>query len=71
MSEIQKVDARGLSCPQPVVLTQQSIKNSQENFEVLVNSVVSMENVLRCVTKNKLQADVIEDGEDYIIKVTR
>ncbi len=60
-----------MSCPQPVVLALKIIKNNEDDFEVLVNSVVSMENVIRCVNKNKLKADVLEDGEDYIIKVTR
>ena len=62
-----RVDARGLSCPQPVILTQKAIKEGMENFEVLVNSVVSRENVIRCIEKNKLQAKVREDGEDFVI----
>lgn len=69
MSTSKTVDARGLSCPQPVVMTQQAIKSGENNFEVLVNSVVSKENVIRCVENNKLQASVKEDGEDFIITV--
>jgi tRNA 2-thiouridine synthesizing protein A len=64
------IDARGLSCPQPVLMTQQAIKNGEKNFEVLVNSEVSKENVLRCINKNKLTATVREEGEDFILTVT-
>lgn len=71
MDTIKTIDARGLSCPQPVILTQKAIKNEENDFEVLVNSVVSMENVLRCTEKNKLKAEVIENGEDFIIRVSR
>ncbi len=71
MDTIRTIDARGLSCPQPVILTQKAIKSEDNDFEVLVNSVVSMENVLRCTEKNKLKAEVIENGEDFIIRVSR
>jgi len=64
-----KVDARGLSCPQPVILTQKAIKDGNKNFEVLVDSVVSKENVVRCVEKNKLNAEVRENGEEFCITV--
>jgi TusA-related sulfurtransferase len=71
MSNTKQVDARGLSCPQPVVLTQKAIKDGNESFAVLVNSVVSKENVLRCVGKNNMKAQVKEDGEDFIIEVSK
>jgi TusA-related sulfurtransferase len=65
------VDARGLSCPQPVVLTQKAIKDGNQSFQVLVNSTVSKENVVRCVERNKMKADVRQDGEDFIIEVSK
>ncbi len=66
-----KIDARGLSCPQPVVLTQQLIKTGETGFQVIVDTVVSMENVLRCVEKNKLSGSVAEDGGAFIITVSK
>ncbi len=65
------VDARGLSCPQPVVLTQKALKEEITPFNVLVNSEVSKENVLRIVNKFKMQSEVKEEGEDFIITVSR
>ena len=62
-----QVDARGLSCPQPVVLTQKAIKEGKTSFEVLVSNVVSKENVLRCVQNNKMKAEVVEDGDEFKI----
>lgn len=66
-----KIDARGLSCPQPVVLTQQAIKKGLTEFQVLVDTVVSKENVLRCVEKNKLAGSAAADGETFIISVSK
>jgi TusA-related sulfurtransferase len=49
MSETKTVDARGLSCPQPVLLAHRAIKGLTEGVvEVLVDSDTSRENVSRC-----------------------
>ncbi|MDY9921828.1 MAG: sulfurtransferase TusA family protein [Synergistota bacterium] len=46
--ETKTVDARGLSCPQPVVETKKVLdKLSGGRVEVLVDTVTSRENVLR------------------------
>jgi len=65
-----KIDARGLSCPQPVVMTMKVIKNGSTDFQVTVDNETSKENVIRCVENNKLSAQVTEDGDTYIISVT-
>ena len=45
------VDARGLSCPQPVILTLDAIKTAEESqIIVLVDTDTSKENVTRAVT---------------------
>jgi tRNA 2-thiouridine synthesizing protein A len=69
--DIKVVDARGLSCPQPVVLTQKAIKEGSTPFNVMVNSEVSKENVLRIVNKFNMKSEVKEEGEDFIITVSR
>jgi TusA-related sulfurtransferase len=49
MTETRTVDARGLSCPQPVLLTRQAIGGLAEGVvEVLVDSGTSRDNVSRC-----------------------
>lgn len=46
--ETKTVDARGLSCPQPIVETKKVLdKISGGRVEVLVDTVTSRENVLR------------------------
>lgn len=42
------IDARGLNCPQPVLLTRKSIENSSANaLMVIVDNEISKENVCR------------------------
>ncbi len=65
------IDARGLSCPQPVILTQKAISIGKERFSVLVNSVVSMENVTRCVENSNMKCSVTTEGDDFIIEISK
>ncbi len=46
------VDARGLSCPQPVLETKAALESARGNtVEVLVDTVTSRENVLRLASR--------------------
>ncbi len=63
----ERIDARGLSCPQPVVLTQKAIKSGLPEFEVLVDSEVSRENVTRCLENNKMIVETSSEGDTYVI----
>jgi tRNA 2-thiouridine synthesizing protein A len=54
-----EVDARGLSCPVPVVKTKQAMeKNPSDEIIVLVDSNVVKENVTRLAESKKYSVDV-------------
>lgn len=64
MDDIKTVDARGLSCPQPPMLTRQAMqKLDKGTIEVLVDSSTARENVSR-LAKNSGWAVTIEDKPD-------
>lgn len=67
------VNARGLSCPQPVIMTLAEIKNGKENeIVVLVDTATSKENVTRAATSQGCQVtDVSPEGEGYRIMIKR
>ena len=67
------VDARGLSCPQPVLLTLDEIKKaSQGEIEIWVDTDTSKENVSRAAeSKGWAVKDVKEEGEGYRVTVTK
>jgi tRNA 2-thiouridine synthesizing protein A len=67
------VDARGLSCPQPVLMTLNEIKNGSDNeIVVLVDTDTSKENVSRAAVSQRCSVkDVQPDGEGYKVTVTR
>ena len=71
MSEV--VDARGFSCPQPVLMTLEGIKKlGTGELEVLVDTDTSKENVSRAAESQKWRVQEIrEEGEGYRIKIKK
>ncbi len=60
-NNIEIVDARGLSCPQPVMLTSKAIKKLNKGaIEVLVDSGTARDNVSR-LGKNSGWAVTVEE----------
>ena len=59
METMTEVDARGLSCPVPVVKTKQAMeKNPKEEIIVFVDSNVAKENVTRLAESKKYSIEV-------------
>lgn len=65
------VDARGLSCPQPVILTSRAIQTGEFPIEVLVETVTSRENVRRVAEKAGLQVRVEEVGDEFKLTIRK
>ncbi len=64
MSDIRTVDARGLSCPQPAMLTRQALQKSDTGtLEVLVDCGTAQENVSRLAEKSGWAVVVEEQPE--------
>ena len=59
MKIMTEVDARGLSCPIPVVKTKQAMEsNPSEEITVLIDSNVAKENVTRLAESKKYSIEV-------------
>jgi selenium metabolism protein YedF len=73
MSDIIIVDARGLSCPQPVLETKKVLENGDsEDILVLVDNPTSKENVSRFARNQGCEVSVQEKGgKEFAISVKR
>ena len=61
---MEKIDARGLSCPEPVILASRAMKNGGSAYEIIVDNRVSRENVTRYAEHQGYTVSVAEaDGE--------
>jgi TusA-related sulfurtransferase len=65
------VDARGLSCPQPVILARNAIQAGKFPVEVLVETVTSRENVRRAAEKLGCTVQVEDLGDEFKLKLTK
>ena len=59
-------DARGYSCPRPVVLVQKAVKSdAPAALEVLVDNQCSVENVTRFAENSGYKVSVAVEGQDF------
>lgn len=66
------VDARGLSCPQPVIETKRVLdRYSSGTVEILVDTVTSRENVIRFATNAGWKAEWREQDGGYAVTATK
>ena len=63
-----KIDARGLSCPQPVILTNRKIQQMGKGvFEILVDTDTSRENISRLAEQAGWNVEVKKVSDDYCL----
>lgn len=67
------VDTRGLSCPQPVMMTLKELtKIKSGELEILTDNDTSKENVIRAAQSQGWTVQGIEpDGREYRITIVR
>ncbi len=64
-----RIDAKGLSCPQPLMMVQEALKkNPGEQVVVEVDSSSPRDNILRLARRKKLSASV--DEADGVFTIT-
>jgi len=64
----ERIDARGLSCPQPVIMTSKKIKElGKGTLEVLVDTDTSKENVSRLAENLGWSVEVKKEKDDYLL----
>lgn len=72
MANRETVDARGLSCPQPVLMTKKALENNKSGeIEVLVDNATAKENITRFASNAGYQVSVSEENEDYRLTLSK
>lgn len=67
------VDARGYSCPIPVVMTQREIERTKPNtLEVMVDNQAAVQNIRRFAAARGYAVSVAEQGGgDFLLTLSR
>lgn len=65
-----EVDARGLSCPEPVILTMNAMKKGGSGpIKVTVSNTVTRDNICSLAKKRKRTATAQRVGDDFVIEI--
>ena len=68
----ETVDARGLSCPQPVILTRAALQaTSESEVRVLVDTMTQVHNCTRAAEKLGWQANYEESGDVFELMLSK
>jgi TusA-related sulfurtransferase len=66
------IDARGLSCPMPVVMVQNEVKkNSPKKLQVQVDSMVCVENITRFANSKQYAVSVEKKDSEFILTLQK
>ncbi|MCD8097638.1 MAG: sulfurtransferase TusA family protein [Lachnospiraceae bacterium] len=65
------IDARGRSCPEPVIMLKKALESNENNYEIMVDNHVSVENVTRFAEHSGYEVHIEEKGDDFLLTLTR
>ena len=68
---LKKIDARGRSCPEPVILTKDAIDNGAKKLKLIVDTNVAVENISRFANSRGYSIDVKENSDDFEINLSK
>ena len=65
------VDARGYSCPEPVIMLRKAMASKEAAYTVLVDNAASKENVTRYAEHEGYTVRVSENGGEYTLDIRK
>jgi selenium metabolism protein YedF len=65
------VDARGLACPEPVVMTKRALDSDVHEVMTIVDNKIALENVSRMVKTLRLESMIQEQDGNFYINITK
>lgn len=68
---MKTIDARGLSCPEPVIMTRKALLSGEQSYEVLVDNPASRENVTRYAEHQGYSVSVSEQDGEYTLSLRK
>lgn len=65
------LDARGESCPIPVIMTKKLMASNEDYYEVMVDAGAPRDNVTRFAESQGYKVEVEDKGGEYLLKISR
>lgn len=64
---MKTLDARGLSCPEPVIMIRKAMASKEKKYEMIVDNQTSKENVTRYAEHQGYKVTVAEKDEEFVL----
>ena len=69
---VEQIDARGLSCPQPVVITKNKMDELGKGMiEVMVDTATARDNITRLAENQGWRVEIKEAGDEYLLSISK
>ncbi len=68
---MRQLDARGLSCPEPVIMIRKAMMSKETAYEMVVDNPTSKENVTRYAEHQGYTVTVTEAGGEYTLTMKK
>ena len=68
---MNKLDARGLSCPEPVIMIRKAMMSNEAAYEIIVDNAASRENVTRYANHQGYNVAVAENNGEFTLSITK
>ncbi|MCL2766477.1 MAG: sulfurtransferase TusA family protein [Peptococcaceae bacterium] len=68
---MKTIDARGLACPEPVLLTKRTVDAGEKMFDVLVDDEIPVENIKRFCDSNNCSLTQERLTDFWKLSITR
>jgi len=65
------LDARGLSCPEPVVMIRKAMKSKEDAYQILVDNTTAKENITRFASNQGYAVKATEKDGDLLLDITK
>ena len=65
------LDARGLSCPEPVVMIRKAMASKENEYIMVVDNITSKENVTRYAEHQGYTVTVSESGDEFTLTMKK
>lgn len=65
---MDRVDARGMSCPQPVLMAKNAIKGLPSEVEILVDNETAKGNVERFLNSSGYKVSITDIEDEFLLK---
>jgi len=68
---MKPIDARGLSCPEPVIMIRKAMMSKEDHYEMIVDNATSKENVMRYAEHQGYHVIIKEENGEYTLSMKK